>query len=265
MLKLVSRIAALALALSLTSGAIAASGQALGVDPDASVQSKDETKTLVVGADVFIGDKIVTDAKGLVQIKFSDNTKLVVGPNSSLIIEDYLLRDDGSSGKLALNALNGTFRFITGGAAKDRYTIQTPAGTIGVRGTALDLFISALNTFILQLHGSTEDCPTATPDDCAILDAVCQIGILDTATFEIIKHADELTGADRDRAKEMFELAFSQGDLLREFKVAGAERCLKKPAGGDGGGTSISDENKGGDTVTPGPRNNYFNNLTNGF
>ena len=90
-----------------------------------------------VGSDIFIGDQVVTDARGLVQIKFSDNTKLVVGPNSSLVIEDYLLREDGSGGKLAINALSGTFRFVTGGAAKDRYLIETPTGTIGVRGTEL--------------------------------------------------------------------------------------------------------------------------------
>jgi hypothetical protein len=240
------RIAALAVLAALSGPVLAANpaGEALGVDPDARSETKSATRTMVVGDDIFIGDRIVTDAKGLVQILFSDDTKLVVGPNSAMLIEDYLLRDDGGNGKLAINALSGTFRFITGRAAKDRYTIETPTGTIGVRGTAMDLFITAINTYILQLHGSSIDCPNSTPKECEILESVCQMGILDTQKVEVLRHTDDLTGTERDEAKEMFRLAFSQGDLLRQFRVAGAERCLNRPSAGNGGG-SMSTPNEG--------------------
>ena len=40
---------------------------------------------------------------------------------------------DESAGRFAINALSGTFRFTTGRAPKDRYVIETPTGTIGVR------------------------------------------------------------------------------------------------------------------------------------
>ncbi len=83
--------------LSLAPGAALAdaSGKALGVDQDARAETRAEVKQLTVGSDIFIGDRVITDARGLVQIKFSDSTKLVVGPNSALLIEDYLLRNDG--------------------------------------------------------------------------------------------------------------------------------------------------------------------------
>jgi hypothetical protein len=241
------RIAALAVLAALSGPVLAANpaGEALGVDPDARSETKSATRTMVVGDDIFIGDRIVTDAKGLVQILFSDDTKLVVGPNSAMLIEDYLLRDDGGNGKLAINALSGTFRFITGRAAKDRYSIETPTGTIGVRGTAVDIFVSKIKTFVLQLHGSTEDCPKETPDDCAILEAVCQLGILDDSQFEVIKHTDELTGDEREAAKEMFRLAFDQGQLLRPFRVPGAERCLRRSSNAGEGAGSMSDPQDG--------------------
>src|SRR5690606_37511727 len=105
-----------------------ATGTAKGVDPDASARRGSETQVLVVGADIFIGDLVKTGPSGQVQIKFSDSTELVVGPRSSLTIEDYLLREDGSAGRLAVNTLAGTFRFVTGNAAKDRYLIKTPTG-----------------------------------------------------------------------------------------------------------------------------------------
>ncbi|HQZ11392.1 MAG TPA: FecR domain-containing protein [Devosia sp.] len=247
MLNLVTRIAALAVLTALAVPALAANptGKALGVDPDARTESSRAARTLVVGDDVFIGDRIVTDAKGLVQIMFSDDTKLVVGPHSALLIEDYLLRDNGRGGKLAINALSGTFRFITGGSAKNKYAIETPTGTIGVRGTAFDFFVTPQNTYILQLHGTSIDCPNATPNDCAVLESACQMGILDPQKFEVLKHTDELTGDQRAEAKEMFRLAFSQGDLMRQFRVAGAERCLRREATSAPQGNSMSSPNEG--------------------
>ncbi len=115
----------------------AAAGSALGVDPAADAALNNETRTLVVGSDIFIGDLVQTGPRGQVQIMFADNTELVVGPSSALLIEDYLLRNDGSAGKLAVDMLSGAFRFSTGDSAKSRYVIGTPTGTIGVRGTDL--------------------------------------------------------------------------------------------------------------------------------
>ena len=48
--------------------AFAASGTALVVDQGADAKTKAETRVLTVGADIFIGDSVNTDAKGLVQI-----------------------------------------------------------------------------------------------------------------------------------------------------------------------------------------------------
>ena len=139
-------------------GAASAAGTAVGVDPDAEARGNG-TRTLVVGSDVFIGDRIVTDARGLVQILFDDKTRLVVGPRSSLVIEDYLIRNDGSAGRLAVNALGGTFRFISGNSPKNRYLIKTPTGQIGVRGTAFDLAVLSRSiAYLLHLEGTTISC-----------------------------------------------------------------------------------------------------------
>ena len=72
-----------------------AAGNALGVNPAADAALNGATRTLVVGADIFIGDLVETGPKGQVQILFADSTELVIGPSSSLRIEDYLIRNDG--------------------------------------------------------------------------------------------------------------------------------------------------------------------------
>jgi hypothetical protein len=228
MLKILSSVTAFVLAASLAGSATATSGTAVGVDPAAEARGK-QVRTLVVGSDVFIGDRVVTGPSGLVQILFSDKTKLVVGPRSTLLIEDYLLREDGSAGKFAVNALSGTFRFITGDAPKNRYAIRTPSGIIGVRGTALDLYVIKVATHILQLHGSTINCSNS--GDCDTLDTKCDYGIMRGGEMDVIGDARrELSNAERDEARARFSLAVSQSRLMRPFRVSGAEACMKRGA-----------------------------------
>lgn len=207
--------------------AIAASGVAMGVDPAARLEDKAGVKTLVVGTDVFIGDRVVTDAKGLVQIRFSDRTRLVVGPRSALVIEDYLLREDGSGGQFAINALSGTFRFVTGGAAKDRYAIKTPTGTVGVRGTAFDLNVKDDHSSLLLFHGAVIMCNLV--DQCVTVDDFCDVGMFDVAEAKLLGNTSDFRGAERNSMRGMFPWAVSEFDLLGAFRVAQARECFNTP------------------------------------
>ena len=219
----------LASILAVPASAASPTGAALGVDAAARAEAGKVVRDLTVGADIFIGDKVVTDAAGLVQIRFSDRTELVVGPNSALTIEDYLLRNDGSAGQLAVDALAGTFRFITGGAAKDRYMITTPTGTIGVRGTAFDFTVTPARTTVLLFHGSVAIC--GPKDQCVVLENQCDLGEADTNEALLLGQTDTISGAAREARKAQFPYAISQMPLLRPFRVDVADRCFKRPAG----------------------------------
>ncbi len=193
----------------------AATGTALGVDPAASLEANSAPRTLVVGDDIAIGDRIVTDAGGLVQIRFDDDTLLVVGPHSALVIEDYLLREDGSAGRLAIDALAGTFRFVTGSAAKDRYEIALPSGTIGVRGTAFDLHVDPTKTRVLAYDGEVLMC--ATGQDCQPLRANCGIGQIDARSARRL--GPESQNRDSRFFREAFPFAITQAGLLPAFRL----------------------------------------------
>ena len=208
------------------SPALAASGTALGVSQSAELHNRTTTKVLEVGADIFIGDKVTTGPSGQVQIKFSDRTELVVGPNSSLLIEDYLLREDNSAGQFAIKALGGTFRFVTGGAEKDRYMIETPTGTIGVRGTAFDFNVDPTETRVLLFHGAVILCNAA--EQCVTLDDVCELGQYDISQSVVLGNAEEITGEQRETLKGEFKYAQSQAPLLHEFWIENARECFNK-------------------------------------
>lgn len=206
--------------------ALAASGTALGVRPEASAETAGANRVLQVGADIFIGDFVTTGKKGNVQIRFSDRTELVVGPNSRLVIEDYLLRDDGSTGKLAVNALAGTFRFVTGGAPKDKYLIRTPTGTVGVRGTAFDLNVVEDHTSLLLIEGAVRMCNLA--DQCVDVDEVCEVGRFDLGSADLLGTADSFKGDTRTQMRGMFPYAADQSPLLGSFRLEQAFRCLNR-------------------------------------
>ena len=207
--------------------ALGASGTALGVDQNATVATKAGTKVLEVGGDVFIGDTVATDANGLVELRFSDKTKLVVGPRSTLVIEDYLLREDGTAGKFAVNALSGTFRFITGGAPKDRYLITTPTGTVGVRGTEFDLNVFPDHMSLLLFHGAVILCNLE--KQCVTVDDSCEIGMTDFTEAKLLGITNEMTNQDREAMRSMFRYAESQGDLLGAFRLERARLCFNRP------------------------------------
>lgn len=204
-------------------------GTAVGVDPQAVAERQSQAAILVVGADIFIGDRVVTGDSGQVQIRFMDSTELVVGPRSALVIEDYLLRSDGSAGQMAIEALSGTFRFVTGSAPKDRYRITTPTGTIGVRGTAFDFSVAEGATSVLLYQGAVELC--ASDGACVLLSQHCAIARGSRRDAVLVGHADGVTGAARQELPALFPYAQSQRMLLRAFRIGAAERCLRRPAG----------------------------------
>jgi hypothetical protein len=92
-------------------------------------------KTVLMPANpIYSGDRITTDQIGNAQIRFRDDTKLVVGPNSALVIDAFVFNKDDTARQVSISALKGAFRFISGKSPKDVYRITTPTATIGIRG-----------------------------------------------------------------------------------------------------------------------------------
>jgi hypothetical protein len=110
------------------------SGVVLAVVQAAHIDGKTGKMILEQAAPVYSGDHITTDAVGLVQVKFRDNTKLVIGPNAMMVIDAFVFNDNFTARQISINAVRGAFRFITGNSSKDAYSITTPTATIAVRG-----------------------------------------------------------------------------------------------------------------------------------
>jgi hypothetical protein len=139
------------------------------------------SRNLTAGAEVFEHDK-VTVTGGNAQILFLDGTKLVVGPGSSLVIEKYLLRGGGTAGKFSIDALRGTFRFITGKSAKSAYDIKTANATIGIRGTGFDFWVQD-KTGVAVHQGKVKLCSGKA---CVNINASCELGVAGPASAKLL-------------------------------------------------------------------------------
>ncbi|WP_413466464.1 FecR domain-containing protein [Mesorhizobium sp. B4-1-4] len=117
------------------------------------------TGPLVVSAPVYRDERISTSNTGLGQFVFLDGTKLAVGWGSSVVIDKYVFNNENSVKNLTIRAAKGTFRWISGSSPSSAYQIVTPAGTIGVRGTAFDVHIAPNGkTAVVLLKGAARFC-----------------------------------------------------------------------------------------------------------
>jgi hypothetical protein len=91
-----------------------------------------------VGTNVEAADTIVTGTDGAAGVTFVDNTRLSVGPNSTLAITRFNFDQTTHDGKFDLSLKRGTLSAISGKLAKrspEAMTVSTPSTILGVRGT----------------------------------------------------------------------------------------------------------------------------------
>lgn len=82
---------------------------------------------------VFLLDRISTDANGRLRLELDDASVLVVGPDSRMVIDEFVY--DGGSGSFVGNLTVGGFRFLSGDMPSSSYRIETPTAVVGLRGT----------------------------------------------------------------------------------------------------------------------------------
>ena len=74
----------------------------------AHIDGKTGKLILQPAAPVFSGDHIITDAVGLAQVKFRDDTKLVVGRNSMMVIDAFVFNNDNTARQVSINAVDAS-------------------------------------------------------------------------------------------------------------------------------------------------------------
>jgi hypothetical protein len=93
---------------------------------------------VVSGESIFLQDAIKSGTRSGMQILLLDQTVFTIGPESELVIDEFVYDPKTNAGKLGAEITKGVFRFVSGKIAHEKpddMTVKLPAGTLGVRGT----------------------------------------------------------------------------------------------------------------------------------
>ena len=96
---------------------------------------------IAAGTEVYSKELVRTGSSGMAQFLFADHTNLSVGPVAEIRLDKFVYDPNAKSGKVVVIASEGAFRFITGLQPSQNYAIQTPFGSLGIRGTEFIVLI----------------------------------------------------------------------------------------------------------------------------
>jgi len=216
-------------------------GTAIKISQSATVTGTGGSRQLEAGQQIFAGDKIETGFLGEAQIEFLDKTRLVVGPSSTIVIDEFVTGPSGgqTAGRFAVNAALGVFRFISGQSAKNAYEIKIPTATIGIRGTAFDFAVKRTQRgFVMLYEGEVQLCGSA--GSCRTITDLCQIaGARSDGEARLINESDFVLR--RNEIESAFPYSQSQSSLDAAFRLDNAPTCAGGGAGGPASGVSGSE------------------------
>ena len=132
-------------------------GTAIVIKRDVLATLGDDKRELQEGGRVRRSEYLETGPESRAELKLDDDTKLALGPNAGLRLDDFVIGKSDGVTTVGVNFLKGTFRFITGSEKKEAYRIETPSATIGVRGTVFDVYVDDKGETLVLLHEGEVD------------------------------------------------------------------------------------------------------------
>jgi hypothetical protein len=139
-------------AASLAAHVILSKGVATATDQDG------KARPLKRRSKVFSGDIIKTGPKGSVQLRFVDKALMTIKASSEMDISSYLFNQPGDTSKkeqALMTLVKGGFRTISGQIGKGEksaYKVDTPAASIGIRGTNYEVQQEASGAYVMAVY-----------------------------------------------------------------------------------------------------------------
>ena len=140
--------------LAQTPAAGGGSGVVTAVAPGGQVTGNNEV--MVVGSSVVPGQRLRTNATGVLHVLFMDQSALTLGPDSELSIDAFSFDPATQRGKVRLGLAKGTLRVVGGQISKTTATtIKTPHGTVEILGGITIVDTDAQDTSAQFLFGQS--------------------------------------------------------------------------------------------------------------
>ena len=114
------------------------------VDRTSTVTDIDRREALQPGSKVYMQDRVSSEPDSLAQLLLLDQSTFKLGPDSSVVIDEFIYDPEQGTGEMVVEAAGGVMRFVSGLIGRsnpDNVKINTPLGTLGVRGTMVTVSI----------------------------------------------------------------------------------------------------------------------------
>ena len=138
-----TRSLALVLLVALASPALAAEQAGVSAAVTGTVELTRQASRVVgrkvaSGEDIHLDDEIASGPRSGMQVLLLDETVFTIGPESAIVIDEFVYDPQSGAGEVSAQVVKGVFRFVTGRVAArrpDAMNVKLPAGSIGIRGT----------------------------------------------------------------------------------------------------------------------------------
>ncbi len=121
------------------------------------------------GDPVIRNARLETDGIGEMSLAMDDGSQLVVPSNSEIAIDRFVYDLDGTVGQAVFSLARGAVRMISGRMPSNRYQMNTPVATIGLRGTDFTAeMIPGSGLFVRVDQGAVEIRPADSTDQFTV-------------------------------------------------------------------------------------------------
>ena len=121
-------------------------GRIKTVAGEAFVIHQGQRVAATVGTPVYEQDSLATGADGRVGLTLRDDTRLSIGPQTTIEINRFVYAQSDSQFAFVLKVVRGVVAYVSGRIAKlspDAVRLETPSAIVGVRGTRLVIRVGA--------------------------------------------------------------------------------------------------------------------------
>ena len=227
------------------SGANAATRIGQTVSSETTVVANGQ-RVLRQNSQVFENDVLRSNETGLAQIEFKDGSKMVIGHNANVTLDETVFSRGGSQfTRFVVNTTSGAMRFISGESDSSAFQINTPTGTLGLRGTSFDMQHYKGQTYIMLVSGKVTFCDGS--GNCTNISRRCDC--MAVGPNGVIQAPVQPEGGiyTEEEMATFFPFIADQEELLEQFK-----QRIKLCKGGTTDPTITGDDPDGGDPAPSG-------------
>src|SRR5262245_45212517 len=107
-------------------------GSAIVIEREVSAALAGRIRRLRTGHGVFLNDNVRTANASAAQLQFLDQTRLRIGPATSVVLDRFVFNPDGTAREGTVEVTTGAVRWIGGASRPGTEKVRTPHAVVAI-------------------------------------------------------------------------------------------------------------------------------------